>query len=756
MNSIYPKKPDTKDIILLLFLLFSLTSSLYADSQAPQENSSQLKINKWTLFNSNDEQIRIDTAVELLKNPGTQARGVLLEALSSTDNIAAQSSVCKAIIRFRSLSQLISDRGDFMDPLMNIIKGQNAEVANLAAQASLIFTYREVKDHLEEIIRTSSLPAAAKKNAIYAFQIRPDKETILLLITLLDSEDSVVVSAASDALQEWMPGTKDKQEWRRIRRDIERGRVDIIRERLLSQQDKISLYNDEVTKWQKRYLTALDNTYQATTDDSARAKFVSENLTFEHSSVRLWAIEKINMWQKSGKPLPLDVLQKPLILLVSDPNPMVRLAAAKLLGLLTNINSADALLAQLKTETNADVKTEILVAMGHVCNFALSPGAEVKIDPQVRIEALNIAAEFFKDTNPVTAAEVIRNLLLQDGLEASQVKPYFELIAASYRQTKEEQKKARLIEEMARLCGNDSFYKTIAGEVFKDIFLGAIDDKNDQIATPAATGLLRIDRAGAFEILKSKGFTSHSSSKIRDELIAVAGQIGTQQDLDWLGTLVTTATSDDERQHAADAMMNIFQYCKTDVLVSWAQQLSNQAKLKKDEFLLARARILFETAEKKAEAEQDVNTLTSLRRTLAEHYAASSLYGLATKYYGMLLLVATDPNEKEQLTAKLLDVNLRAGQTESAKQLLANVLLSSDIGPDAEISKVLDRYFSEKQEKEVAKQILLALSTIKVPVNAPRPLWSSRLDSWQKLLKAVPAESNAPSDQNSRKASVNN
>jgi HEAT repeat protein len=756
MSLDYPKKLNTRDIILSIFIIICLNPFLYpAFGDAKEDSGGQLKINRWTLFNSTDEQIRIDTATELLKNSDDQARKILIEALASSDNPVAQSSVCKAIGNFRNQPQLIPNRNDFIGPLMNIIKGQNADAAKLAAQGSLIFSFREVKNHLEDIIKNHTLAVTAKKNAIYALQIRPDREIVLLLIDLLSSDDKAVASAAADALQEWMPIGKDIQQWQRIRREIERGRLDIVREKLLTQQDKIRQLNDDVAKWQKRYLASLDNIYQATTDDNARAKFVAENLLFEHSSVRLWAIEKINMWQKSGKPLPIDTLQKPLILLVSAPDPAIRLATAKLLGLLTNVNSANALLEQLKVETDTNVKTEILIALGHVCNFALSPGAEVKISPQVRIETLNIASEFFKDANSVIAAEVIRNLLMQDGFETSQVKPYFELIAANYRKSKGEQVRARLLDEMARLCGSDSFYKAIAGEVFKDIFIAAIDDKNEQIASPAVTGLIKIDQAGVFDLLKKKGFTSHPSSKIRAELITAAGQIGTQQDLDWLGNLTISAGTDEERQRAADAMMNIFQYCKTDVLISWAQQLSSQAKLKKDEFLSTRARMMLEAAEKKAETEKDTATLLSLRRMLADQYAATSLYGLAAKYYGMLLLATTDPNEKEQLTAKLLDVDLRSGQIESAKQLLANVLLSSDIPGDTAAAKVLNNYFSQNQDVQMAKQMFLSFTSINIAPNNSRPQWSGQLGNWQKLLEAASAavaESNTPADHNSKTA----
>ena len=575
------------------------------------------------------------------------------------------------------------------------------------------------------------------------------------MIGLLDDNNEEIASAASEALQEWLPVARDKKLWRKTLKEFEgKNRTDILRERLLAQEDKVRRLSDEVSKWQKRYISSLDNIYQATTDENARGKFIAENLAFDHSLVKLWAIEKINMWRKSGKPFPLEVFQKPLVALVSDPDPVIRLSTAKLLGVLTNVNSADALFAQLKVETKSDVKTEILIAIAHVCNFALSPGAEVKIDPQIRIEALRVSAEFLKKSNPVAAAEVIRNLLLQNGLEESQVKPYFELIADCFKKTPDEQAKSRLLEEMARLCGSDSFYRLVAAEVFDSIFKEAVNDKNNQIAAPAVVGLTRIDQAGTFSLLKQKGFTSHPSIKIRSELISIAGQIGTADDLEWLGSiLLTAAESDDERRQVADAMMNIFQHCKADVLLAWAQRFAGQARTKNDELITTRTRSLFETAEKKAEAQQDLPLLFSVRRSMADYCASSELYGLAAKYYGILLQSKSesDANQTSEITSRLLNVDLRSGQIESVKQLVANVLLSSDLLPDAEVSKVLDNYFTANQDSEQTGRIFLAIASIKVSDQNPRPFWSKQLEGWKRLVKiapSVPAEPNTPAGQN--------
>lgn len=745
MTMILPRKFNKKTITAILFLLFCFTCAIYG------QDENQLKINYWTLSNSTDEQIRIDTAKELLVNPAAEARKILLDVLGSANNNGTANSVCKALNEFRSTSYLIINKQDFISPLMKLIKEQNVETARLAAQATLIFSFKELKAPLEQIIKNPESSDVVKKNAIYAFQIRPDKETVIELIELLESDDVVISSVAGQSLQEWLPIGNDKQQWNKIKSDIEKGKIDIVREKVLTEQDKIHSLKEDVVKWQKKYITSLDNIYAAMSEDSAKAKFVAENLAFEQETVKLWAIEKINMWQKSGKLLPIDTIQKPLVALISDNVPEVRIAAVKLLGMLTNINSAEALFDQLNKETFPDVKTEIIVSLGHVCNFALSPGSDMNINPEIRVETLKATVAFFKDTKPIISAEVIRNLLLQNGLEAYEVKPYFQYIADNYKKTQDEQVKIGLLDEMQRLCGSDSFYKEVAGDVFRDIFTAAIEDKNSLVAAPAVSGLLRIDPAGSFDLLKSKNFTGHESSKIRSELITVAGQIGTAKDLEWLDALTDKADTDEEKQKAAEAMMNIFQYCKTDSLIVWGQKLTARAKAKNDDVLLGKARTLFETAEKKAEAQQDQKTLDRLRHILADSYAEAALYAPAAKYYGILLQNA-DPNEKEDLTAKLLDVNVRGGQAESAKQLLNNILLSSDIGADKKVCIVLDTYFSQTNDKDRAFRIFRAISAIEL--SGKYPLWSKQLVKWRDMIIAnasTPGPNTIIADSNSRK-----
>ncbi|NIA17231.1 MAG: hypothetical protein GWO86_02670, partial [Planctomycetes bacterium] len=174
----------TKRIQIAVFLLLAMGFcgvfvSAESNGEAETLLTGQLKINRAALLNpSMDEQIRIDTALELLRNEDQRARAILLEVLAAKDNATAQIIVCKAIIQSRGWDEVILRPKEFLEPLTAILKQQNGDVAKFAAQASLIFAYRKLQPHLMEIIKNSELPMQVRLNAIYAMQIRPDKEAV--------------------------------------------------------------------------------------------------------------------------------------------------------------------------------------------------------------------------------------------------------------------------------------------------------------------------------------------------------------------------------------------------------------------------------------------------------------------------------------------------------------------------------------------------------------------------------------------------
>ena len=61
--------------------------------------------------------------------------------------------------------------------------------AQLASQALLIFSYRQIKSSLEDMAENPALPAAARKNAIYAIQMYPEKEAVSELVELVSNDN---------------------------------------------------------------------------------------------------------------------------------------------------------------------------------------------------------------------------------------------------------------------------------------------------------------------------------------------------------------------------------------------------------------------------------------------------------------------------------------------------------------------------------------------------------------------------------------
>ena len=732
---ILTKRIQIAVFLLLVMGLCRVSVSVEPNGETETSLTGQLKINRAALLNpSMDEQIRIDTALELLRNEDQQARAILLEVLAANDNTAAQIIVCKAIIQSRGWGEVILRPKEFLQPLTAILKQQDGGVAKFAAQASLIFEYRQLQPYLMDIIENPALPMQSRLNAIYAMQIRPDKEAVSQLLVLLDNEDKQIAAAAREALQVWLPLATDEQSWRKNLKKLERmSRVEILKEWVTAQDGRIRQLEMRLKNYQQLYIASQDEIYGYITDGGEKAELLVAQLGSEYSDIRSWAIQKVDIWLKSGSKMPLDILSVPLIKLISDEEISVRLAAVKLLGLLSNVNSADKLLVQLRVEQVPEVRKELLAALGQVCNYALSPGAEFSVNASVRIETLEIVSKYFDGDDSYFAAKIVRKLLLQNGLEKEQAGGYFELIADSFEKgSSDTELKGQLLSEMSRLCSQDSFYRQRASEIFGDIFLKAIDDRDVTICEPAVEGFIKTDRNNAFGVLRDKGFTGHSSSKIRKALIELAGQIGGKDDTEWLFTVLTsTGTDAEERKLAWEAMSKLSQdFPAMDIIqlaVKYDAAMIPNAAVD-TESRCQRALNLFETAERKIINEGSKELLGNVRLKLAACYEKCAQYDMAAKYYGLLLAESLDPNERDALTGAMLGVHLmKGGQFEQVGQLVTNQLLTKDLGKTDTIVVAIGEYLHQASEAE-SSTLINALKAIKT--ESPRPLWQGQLLKW--------------------------
>jgi len=665
----------------------ALNNELKADA------ARQLRIYKDALFRGTSEQSRQDAAIELLLREDKASREILLEALSDKNNEAARQAVCRGLISCRALGTVIRNRNDFRDGLIGILVDKDGLDAQLAAEAMLLFKYREISSGLEPLVRSGQVERRIRLNVVYALKIRPDKEAMSELIKLLDDADAEIAGAAEKALQDsfGIPVGTDKEVWVKILKDLQRKSPnEIRRERLLQQETRMRKLQAERDLWQGLYLGSLDKEYEGI-DENSRGELLFERLGSEHTAVKLWALDKVAS-RSAGTALPAEFGAR-LIGLISDNDRSVRLATARVLSKMSALNPAHKLLEQFEIEKYDDVRLAIFEALGEACYYAFSPGSEIELSDEVRNKTLELAARYIIEKDGRKAkmgAEVIRKLLELPGLEVARAQKYLGLIAHRSEQAKNENETLRseLLGVMATLCNRGSYYRVEAAKLFEEAFVEGLGAKEDNpVRQAAATGLMNIDGVKTLSMFKERGLADDNNGTIREIVIKLAGRVGKQEDLEWLAGKVS---QNNEGQMAYQAIFEILRTGQSEIVARWAK------RLRQDGLDAEQVRALLEMAEKKAESEKAVDILWSVRETLVEIY---------------------------------LDGSDAAG----VGRLMSARLGVQDIGAEDALVERIDAYLGSEQIEPTAKETLIGiLEQIQIaPQAGERPRWTEQIKAWR-------------------------
>jgi len=702
--------------------------------QVQGELSTQLKINKEALVNGRTEQIRIEAAKVILHSDEAGARKVILQTLGRSDIGAA--AVCKALKDVGAGGESLQNKQEFVAPIVQILREGDSEQAKAAAEAMLIFDYEQTGGPLEHIVTDSSASVAAKLNAVYALKLQPDKRAIIKLVNLLeDSEvEREVASAAQQALVSLgLPAADDAGSRKEIIRSLERkGRDEFLTAWKIRQEQlrRVQQLEKELGVWQEKYLAALGQLYEGPGTDADRGRFLRERLADSAWQVRLWALEKIFQWRQGTKGQLPAGLGPIFVKLVSDENRDVRLQAAGLLALMVELDSAQQLLAQLKAEQDPQVRMELFVALGGRCYYGLLPNSGAVISPATRRQTLRWAARYIEEGQIQAAqkgAEVMKKLLEQGGLTTEEVEKHLVLLAGRYQQQKNHSNgtfRGELLGIMANLCSR-SVYKAQAVRLFRDFFEEALGDQTGLVREAGVEGLINIDKTRALSVLRND-FVNDNSELVRRKVIALAGEVGGSEDLQWLSG---KAGPGREGELAWQTMLKIFSRSNIELLADWAQRLDAE---KSPNRLSYEQKITFlQDVEQKAVGENRIEIAKSVRVKLAVLYEVAGEFEKAAEYFGLLRQRADSEQEKERFLARLLEVYLRWGKLELVVQLMDNCLLEKDLGPESAIVRSIDSYLKASSGTADAKSVVDKLSQIKV--TQPRPMWVRQVQVWNKL-----------------------
>jgi HEAT repeat protein len=729
-------------LLLLLFLVGCQQAEISEASPASPANntvakaeiSKQLKIYESTLLEGTSEQIRIDAATEMLFSEDPLARNILLSVLEQSKNSAARMIVCKALIQVRSEQREILEKGDFIQPLLQILPTNVVTEAELVAEALLLFDYEQILKPLEELVTEQSLPVSARLNAIYALKLQPDKRAVIRLIRLVDDPEKQVADAAEKVLLSLgiTVGQSIESHEERIAILQNQDTGEFLRDRVIWLERQMHKSKDEMDLWQDRYLSALDEVYSGIKkDDKAKGTFLAKRLNNSEVTVRLWALDKVYQDRVSSAPnpqLPAE-LESILVSMISDQDADVRLKTAKLLSLMVELNSAQYLHEQLKIEQYDEVSVELFIALGRACQYALSANSGIQVTQELRNQTLEWAEKYLVEQDPnktQKGADVIRKLLEQGGSASSEVDRYLGLLQARYKQEQERADgtlRGELLTAMAGLCAQRSACREESAKQFEPLFEQALDDETDLVREAAVDGLIYIDKAKALNILRD--FVNDSNPVVRKKIIGLTGEIGSEEDLTWLSSKIDS-TAESESEPAWQAMLVIFKGSDAGILDEWIAKFETPSMKVK---LSVEQKISFlEIAEGKAVRENKLEMLKNIRATLAALYKQTGAYEQAAKYLGILQSEAKEAEERDKILAELLDAYLRWPSLDAATTLVDNCLLEKDLEPNSVIVLAIDNYLREPPAGVDPNVALKALNDINP--SRERPKWLMQVKRW--------------------------
>lgn len=743
--------------ILFLVLLVGLwgpagaqeTAPAPAEEAARAEVGKQIRIYKTTLLEGKDAQTRLDAATLLLFNGNGEARAEVLSVLRDESHPEARAAICKALTVAREDRKQVANKEEFIEPLVAVLSTEKDHYrAELAAQAFLMFTYDAVRGQLERLASDPNSPKTARVNAVRTLKYQPDERAIYTLVDLLGGSDAEIAAESKEALKLLgidVPSDPNGTE-ALIERLKRRGpeaylkNPMILRNWLLSREQRIQELTTALASWEQKYLAALGRLYDAQTDEKSRSELLSQQLKSPESNVKLWVLGKLEeLRQGTGKRTLSPELEGMLLGLISHRDKAIRLATANLLTLMRELDSTKQLLAQLQVEEDGEVKHGLFVALGYACYYASQPASSVKVSEDVRRQTLELAVAFLGEADAEKArsgADVIRMLLEQDGLEPAEVDKYLTALAERYRQANpgaNEGLRGELLGAMAGLCGQRSVDKvrTRAATLYGLVFEEGLGDGVESVRQAAVDGLTNIDRSAALRRLRAD-FPNDPSAAIRVKVVDLAGEIGGPDDLEWLSKKLGAPG---EGEAAWQAMQKILRRSGTDVMDAWASRFETSTG---PNGLSPGQRISFLTLfEQKIRGENKPAKLRDVRVKLFALYAAGGDPARTTEYM-TLVLGGAATNEREAASVALLEACLRlpGSGVNLAGEIVSKCLSEKDIGSSHPLAKSIERYLKTPPAGADPSALLARLRQIEIKEPGRRPLWSKLLVEWEAFAKA--------------------
>ena len=718
-----------------------------AEETQASEAEGQLDVNRAALRDVKDEQTRVRAASLLLFDTSPEARAVVLESLRSETHPQARTAVCRALMLAREDRKPIPNKQEFIGPLMDVLRTETDPArAELAAQAMLMFTYDDIQKDIESLFTDPMTSRTAQVNAIRALMYEPDDRAVFKLFSLLESPNADLADESRKALTLLgLEVPEDPNGISALIGELQRRGPEaflrnplIMRNWLVSRENRIVELRATVTAWESRYEAALKQLYAFQATEKAKGDFLSQQLSSPEPTVKLWALEQLDVLQKgTGKLKPSEQLESILLGLISNRDRRVRLRTASLLSNMLELNSAQSLLDQLRVEEDPEVRQQLFTTLARVCQSASVPTSTVKVPAEIRKATLELALTFLGRSDPArvrSGADVIRRLLEQNGLEAEEVGRYLRSLPQRYAQVDPSANgalRADLLGAMAMLCAKSGWPDEVAS-LYGPVFDQALGDGVDAVRQAAVDGLINIDKPTALRRLRGE-FVDDPNPTIRSKIIALAGEVGGGEDLQWLARKLGPTG---EGETAWQATLKVFSRTGPEVIDKWAAEFETPGG--QYELSVQQKMAFYLVVEQNARASNNAERLRRAQIRLFSLYADVGDQTKAGEYMGSLFAATGGGNARAALGDELLGICLGATppHLDLAGEVVNQYLQANPLTPDDPIMTTLGQYLTEPPEGGDPNSLLARLHEITVTETTRRDQWRHLLGQWESFARA--------------------
>ena len=225
-----------------------------------------------------------------------------------------------------------------------------------------------------------------------------------------------------------------------------------------------------------------------------------------------------------------------------------------------------------------------------------------------------------------------------------------------------------------------------------------------------------------------------ADATIQEVLLDLAGQVGTQEDLEWIGPRVLKNGTSDS---AWSAFRMICQRQSADVNMVWVRWLMDQHAPSD------RIRQLLELSEQKAQTENNTALLEEIWLQLLKIYRENNDYQQILEVGKRIRESSANSGIIAAAHPYLLKAALNTQQWDQVALTFDESLEKVDLDPVNPLVIMVDEYLRSGDISEDLKKSLLN-RLIKTKVNPNRPKWNEIVTLWQKQILPVQEVTPAP------------